>query len=359
MLKRFFIAVCGTITGLWISGIVLVLALLTVAGAQFSVKTSSVNDNSILYLDLSGEVIEHNRNTDVLTMLQEGTEQEPVLIDMLSSVRRAANDSKIKAIYINAGGAAIGVAQIEELLAELREFKKCGKKIYAYADSYSQSDYLLASVADNVYLNPVGILDVHGVGTTYPFFTGLLDKLGIKVQVIKVGSFKSAVEPYILKEMSDSARLQTRQFVDTIWNFYSGAVAQNRSVKAGVVNEWADSLIMTWKAEKVLASKAVTALKYRRDVEAELRSICGKTADEDLPLITPAEYMAFYVNEYAGADAPPPVYQGGCHGSGWRWPFQSPFCRRYWHGWRHGAVLPRHDYMRTRKIPCKSGSYPF
>ncbi len=128
MLKRFFIAVCGTITGLWISGIVLVLALLTVAGAQFSVKTSSVNDNSILYLDLSGEVIEHNRNTDVLTMLQEGTEQEPVLIDMLSSVRRAANDSKIKAIYINAGGAAIGVAQIEELLAELREFKSAVKR---------------------------------------------------------------------------------------------------------------------------------------------------------------------------------------------------------------------------------------
>lgn len=303
MLKRFFIAVCGTITGLWISGIVLVLALLMVAGAQFSVKTSSVNDNSILYLDLSGEVIEHNRNADVLTMLQEGTGQAPVLIDMLNSVRRAANDSKIKAIYINAGSAAIGVAQLEELLGELREFKKCGKKIFAYADSYSQSDYLLASVADNIYLNPVGMLDVHGVGSTYPFFTGLLDKLGIKVQVIKVGSFKSAVEPYILKEMSDSARLQTRQFVDTIWNFYSGAVAQNRSVEPAVVNEWADSLIMTWKAEKVLNAKAVTALKYRREVEAELLSVCGKSADDDLPLITPAEYMAFYANEYAGADA--------------------------------------------------------
>ncbi|MDE6332716.1 MAG: S49 family peptidase, partial [Muribaculaceae bacterium] len=214
MLKNFFIAVCGTITGLWVSAILLVLVLISVVGSLASDSTAAVNDNSILYLDLDGEIFEHEQDADVMTMLQEGVSQAPTFIDMIASVRRAANDSKIKAIYINSGSPAIGQAQLEELLDCIREFKKSGKPVYAYGDSYTQAAYLLASAADHVYLNPVGMVDIHGVGTTIPFFTGLLEKLGIKIQVIKVGSFKSAVEPYILKQMSDSARLQTRQFVD-------------------------------------------------------------------------------------------------------------------------------------------------
>ncbi|MDE6098796.1 MAG: signal peptide peptidase SppA [Muribaculaceae bacterium] len=302
MLKKFFIAVCGTITGLWVSAILLVLVLISVVGSLASDSTAAVNDNSILYLDLDGEIFEHEQDADVMTMLQEGVSQAPTFIDMIASVRRAANDSKIKAIYINSGSPAIGQAQLEELLDCIREFKKSGKPVYAYGDSYTQAAYLLASAADHVYLNPVGMVDIHGVGTTIPFFTGLLEKLGIKIQVIKVGSFKSAVEPYILKQMSDSARLQTRQFVDTIWNYYATSVAQNRKVEESKVNTWADSLIMTWPSARVLDSGAVTALRYRREVEAELRTLCGKSADEDLPLVSPSEYMEFYANEYAGAD---------------------------------------------------------
>lgn len=305
MLKKFFIAVCGTITGLWISGLIFVVAIIMmVAGLAASTGGSSttVNNNSILYLDLNGEVYERDQDSDWMTMLQEGVSQAPTFIDMLNAISRSANDSKIKAIYINSNGSAMGQAQREELIKALREFKKSGKPIYAYADNYAQGDYLLASVADHIYLNPVGMLDVHGVSSTIPFFTGLLDKLGIKVQVIKVGSFKSAVEPYILTQISDSARLQTRQFVDTIWNFYSGAVAQNRDIASKTVNDWADSLIMTWKADNVLEAKAVTALKYRREVEAELRKLCDKKADEDLPLVSPSDYMAFYADEYAAAN---------------------------------------------------------
>ncbi|MDE6131493.1 MAG: S49 family peptidase, partial [Muribaculaceae bacterium] len=301
MLKKFFIAVCGTITGVWISVCLLVLVGIMVAGSLVAKNGSEtvVNDNSLLYLDLSGEVFEHEQDSDWITMLQEGVSDSPTLADMLNSLKRAASDSKIKAVFINAGGSAMGQAQREELLKAIREFKKSGKAVYAYADSYAQGDYLVASAADYIYMNPVGLLDVHGIGATVPFFTGLLDKLGIKVQVVKVGSFKSAVEPYILTQMSDSARLQTRQFVDTIWNFYAESVADNRGLTPRAVNGWADSLIMTWSSGKVLESKAVTALKYRRQVEDELRKLCGKKADENLPLVTPSEYMAFYAGEYA------------------------------------------------------------
>lgn len=303
MLKKFFVAVCGTITGLWITILVLLLALMMMAGSLFSDSVAAVNDNSILYLDLSGEVYEYEQDSDIVTMLEEGTGNAQSFIDMINAIRRSANDSKIKCIYVNAGALAIGQAQLEELNQALRDFKKSGKKIYAYGDAYSQSCYLAASVADAIYLNPVGLVDVHGVGTTVPFFTGLLDKLGVKMQVIKVGSFKSAVEPYILTQMSDSARLQTRQFVDTIWNFYTGAVAQNRGITPTKVNVWADSMMVTWNSGRDLEAKAVTALKYRREVENELRTLCGKASDEDLPLVTPSEYMAFYANEYAAADA--------------------------------------------------------
>lgn len=292
MLKRFFISTLGTITGLWIFSAISLITIV-VAAVALGGKESGLPKNGILYLDLSGEVADYPTDPQLMSVLEGNDSSAPAFSDMLRALDRAAGDKKIKGVYLYCGGSGMGVAQREELHRALLKFRKqSGKKVIAYADNYSQGDYLVASAADEIHLNPVGGVDIHGIGTSIPFFTGLLDKLGVKVQVVKVGSFKSAVEPYILHSISDSARLQTVQFIDTIWQTYAQTIAAARKITPATVTACADSLSSTWPADSVFNRKLVTALSYRRKVEDNLRQLAGVDSDDDLPLVTPAEYLS-------------------------------------------------------------------
>lgn len=265
-----------------------------VAGAIIGASSSTViNDNSILYIDLQGEIAERNQEQGFADFVRNiDNKEEPLTLEqILTSVRLAANDKKIKGIYINAGGSSMGVASREELVEALRQFKESGKWIYAYADNFAQGDYLVSTVADKMFLNPVGSVDIRGVGSTTPFFATLLKELGIKVQVIKVGTYKSAVEPFILTSMSEPARRQAQIYVDSIWDFYASTIAENRNVNPATVSAWADSLTVAWTATHDVESGLVTETRYRRVVEDMLRDLTDTDSDDELPLVTPAEYI--------------------------------------------------------------------
>lgn len=293
MLKRFFISMLGTIAGLWIAITIFVIGIIAVAAAAIGASSSTVkvDDNSILYLNLNGDIAERYQQGNLVDFVRDFESRGQSLEQIITSIRLAANDRKIKGIYIDAAGSGMGVASRQELIETLNQFKESGKWIYAYADNYYQGDYLVASVADKIILNPVGNVDIHGVGSQTPFFKGLLDKLGIKIQVIKVGTYKSAVEPFILNSMSEPARHQTQVYVDSIWNFYAQTIATNRNVTPATVSSWADSLTFTWTADHALNAGIVTEIGYRRTVEDMLRDITHINSGDDLRLVTPESYI--------------------------------------------------------------------
>lgn len=294
MFKKFFISMLGTIAGLWITLVLCGVLIFFVAASivSSSAPEIKIHKNSILYLDLSGSMPERYQPASLMDMVRDMEESGESLVDIVNSINLAANDSHIKGIYINGDMGAAGSASREEILKALRDFKKSGKWILAYADNYTQGDLLLAATADSVFLNPMGSVAVHGVAANVPFYTGLLDKIGVKMQIVRVGTFKSAVEPFFAKEMSPASRLQLQQTADTLWSFLSEGIAAGRGVAVADVDMWADSIMSTWSAERILAAKAVTALRYRRQVEDLLRKRVDIERDDQLPFVTPSDYMS-------------------------------------------------------------------
>lgn len=283
----------GTVAGLWLSIILFVIVIAGSIGALIgSSQLKPVDKHSILYINLNGDIVERQQDQSLMEMLQNLESESPSLCDMIESIDAAKNDNRIDGIYIDAGGSAMGSASRQELVEAIERFKESGKWVYAYADNYTQGDYLIASTADKIFLNPVGNVDIRGIGGQVPFFTGLLDKLGIKVQVVKVGTYKSAVEPFILKSMSEAARRQNQIYIDSIWGYYSNTIAANREVEPSTVSAWADSLTFAWPAEKIVDNHIVTAIDYRRNVENMLRDLTETDHDKDLRLVSPAEYLA-------------------------------------------------------------------
>ncbi|MDE7377296.1 MAG: signal peptide peptidase SppA [Muribaculaceae bacterium] len=296
MLKRFFISVLGTITGIWIFIIIFFVAMMFGLVSLLTSEGSIFSSKSVLYIDLAGSIVEREYVPTVQDMVF-GYETGENLSDIVTSIRLAKDDKDIKGIYINCAGSSLGVASRGEILEALADFKTSGKWVYAYSDNYTQEDYYVATGADDIYLNPVGSVDIHGMASTTMFFKNLLDKIGVKAEVVKVGDFKSAVEPYLRTDMSDSSVLQTRVFLDNIWGDVAGSIAKHQGVQVADVNMWADSISLAWSAQQYVDAKMVTALKYRSEVDDIIRGKLDLDSDDKLPTISPTDYMAEHGNK--------------------------------------------------------------
>ncbi len=294
MLKRFFITVLGTITGLWISFGLMFLSLIMfgVVAAIKGENTTDIEKHSILYLNLEGMMSDRQVPADVFEELLDRAQTTIPVDQTIAAIRSAADDSKIDGIFIDAAGSAGGIATRLDICQALDKFKESGKWIVAYGDSYAQGDYFNASVADEIYVNPVGAVDIHGMAVSTYFYKDLLDKLGVKMQIIKVGTYKSAVEPYILSDISEANREQQKLFVDQIWKNVAGTIATNRSTDFVTVNNWADSLIVTEDPASYVGSNVVTALKYRHEVIDLLKEKTDIKKSDELKLVTPVEYCS-------------------------------------------------------------------
>lgn len=293
MIKKFFIAMLGSLAGIWISILVLVLGSIFAVGILIgkNVDTKAITEDKILRINLSGTIAERAQETSLQDILLSGQTSTPeTLEDILAAIYAASTDKKVKALYLDCAGSSLGIASREEIVEALKAFRESGKPIYAYADSYEQGDYLLASQGDHIYLNPLGAVNLHGLSSMTLFYADLLKKLGVEMQVYKVGAFKSAVEPFIRTDMSEPSRLQTQVFLNQIWGSMVETMA-NDSVPETTIRSLSDSVAMCLPAETFLNKKLVSALKYRREIDDEFRTLLSLKEDDDIPFVSPAEYM--------------------------------------------------------------------
>lgn len=295
MLKRFFISLLGTIAGIWISfGLLFFVGVIfaVVIGTQPNEKVS-IDKHSVLYLNLSGLITERQQAPSIFEELAGNENPTIALNEIVASVRAAADDKNIEGIFIEANGTLGGFASRTEIIQALRYFKDNSDKwVIAYGDSYTQGDYYVSSLADEIFINPMGGVDIHGIALTTYFYKNLLDKLGVKMQIIKVGTYKSAVEPYMLTDISEANREQQKLFTSQIWDDVASTIADNRATKPANVNLWADSLIMTEAPQTYVDRNIVTGVVYRHEVISMLKEKTGVDKDDDLKLVSPATYCS-------------------------------------------------------------------
>lgn len=295
-MKQFFMSFLGTVAGIFVSGFLISIGLfiLTVMAIVSSATHSeySVKDKSILYLDLSREIVEQPASLDIMAKLTKDGPSADVLYNIIDAIDAAADDDRIKGIFIDANGSSAGTAQRKAIIDALRRFKKSGKWIYSYGDYYSQGDYYIAaSASDSLYINPLASVDIHGLGGRMMFFKNLLDKIGVEMQVVKVGTYKSAVEPFILTEPSAASIEQQQLYLGNLWKDIRASIAKGRKVSADSVNAWANSFSFTFDATQIIRKRIADASAYRHEFIDKLKELTDIDKDDDLRLVTPAQYI--------------------------------------------------------------------
>lgn len=282
-MKDFFKYTAATVVGIIVFTIVCVaLSVMSIVGMVASASaTQAVEKNSVLVLKLNGSIDEQGTD-NTIGKLTGNYIPSTGLNDILSAIKKAKDEENIKGIYIDAGVLSTDYATLQEIRSALEDFRKSGKKIIAYADTYSQGSYYLASVADKIYLNPIGMVDWHGIGAQPVFYKDMLAKFGVKFQVVKVGTFKSATETYTEEHMSDANRLQTKMFLDGTWKQVCNAVSKSRGISVDSLNRYADELLMFQSAESLLKRKVVDGLAYASDMKDIAKAQFGIGKDDDL-----------------------------------------------------------------------------
>lgn len=287
-MKDFIKYTMATVVGLVLVSIIMgILTFVSMAGMIASEGMSSpIEKKSVLRITLKGSITERAGEENPLSKLGGEATQQIALDQALQALEKAAKNDKIEGIYMEGGILSAYPAEVQELRQALLKFKKSGKWIIAYADTYSRSAYYLCSVADKVYLNPIGMLDWSGLSSNPMFFTGLMKKLGIKMQVFKVGTYKSAVEPYIAEQMSDANREQVSSYQQSIWNNMLKDVAKSRKTTAEALNSLADSLTILSGPEASVKGGLVDKLCYQDEVKKILKNKAKMDEDASLRFVS-------------------------------------------------------------------------
>lgn len=285
-MKNFFKQVLATVVGLIAFGaIVTFMGIISIVGMIASGdSTPEVSNNSVMVLNLSG-VIDEQGQEDFLGTLTGNTMSNLGLDNMLSAIKKAKDNDKIKGIYIEAGILQTGYATMQEIRNALLDFKKKGKWIVAYGDTYTQGTYYIASAADKVYLNPKGMIDWHGLGAQPQFYKDLMAKFGVRYQVVKVGTYKSFTETYTEDKMSDANRTQVSAYINGTWNNICKAVSESRKISTDSLNAYADRLITFEPAENILKYKMVDGLIYADQVKDEIKKMLKIGKDKKIKQI--------------------------------------------------------------------------
>ena len=293
-MKDFFKYTLATIVGIILTSIIItIISIVSLAGMIASEGVSgSVEKNSILRIKLQGEIVERAGEGSPMDIFNQGEETIIGLDQALDALKKAAKNDKVKGIYLEGGSLAAVPAELEELRQGLLDFKESGKWIVAYGDTYSRGSYYLCSAADEIFLNPSGMVDWSGMSSQPIFFTGLMKKLGVKMQVFKVGTYKSAVEPFICTEMSDANREQVHSYLSSIWNGMLKDVAQSRKLDVEALNAMADSLTILCESNVYVENKLVDKIGYLSDVKEALRQRLELKDDDDLTFTTLANVAA-------------------------------------------------------------------
>ena len=281
-MKDFLKYTAATVTGLFAFFLVTgFFAIISIVGMIASSDSSRpVLNNSVLVLNLSGSIEEQGQD-DILGQIAGNQFKNIGLNDILDAIHKAKNNDKIKGIYIEAGALQTGYATLQEIRAALADFKTSKKWVVAYADSYSQGGYYVASVANQVWINPKGLIDWHGLGSQTMFLKDLFAKFGVRYQVMKVGKFKSFTETYTEEHMTDANRQQVSTFINGTWNNILTAVATDRKVSRDSLNAYADRLITFEETENLKRYRLVDDLVYADNVKTKIKKMSLLAPDRE------------------------------------------------------------------------------
>ena len=248
-------------------------------GDMMSTPTTKLEENTIYRIDLKGVLVEQaaedNPFDAIMGEMYGKTTTTVGLNDLLSNIALAKDNDKVLGIYLKGGMLAAEPASAKAIRDALLDFKQSGKFIIAYSDTYTQTNYYIASVADKIFFNPVGTLNWDGLSAQKQYFTRLFEKIGIEMQILKVGTFKSAVEPYFRTSMSDADRKQTEQYIGGIWNEMKAAVGQSRQITPEQLHAYADECMSLQPQTKYLTYHLVDSLVYIQEMDNILRTYAG------------------------------------------------------------------------------------
>lgn len=286
-MKDFIKNVLATMVGMFGFFIVMgVIGMMSIIGMIASGNAAqNVEKNSVFVLNLSGTISEQG-SENPLSMFTGDNSLNSGLNDILSSIKKAKANDDIKGIYIEAGALAANYATLQEIRNALADFRKSGKWIVAYGDFYTQGAYYVASVADKVYINPKGIVDWHGIGAQTMFYKDFMAKFGVKWEVVKVGTFKSATETFTEEKMSDANRLQTKTFIDGTWRNVCDAVSKSRGISVDSLNSYADSYLALQATETLVKAKMVDGMMYGDQVKDAVKKMMKLEKDDDISQLT-------------------------------------------------------------------------
>ena len=293
-MKQFFKMLFASVLGVFISaGILMIIGFIMLIGMISSLGSSSSSDYKLRYdekvlaLPLKGGLPEVSAESSFGSLFS--NEKSLSLSDILSAIEAAKENDNIKGVYLDVSYLATGTANIDAIRRKLIDFKKDGKFVVAYADSYTQGCYYLSSVADKIFLNPLGVLQLSGFASQTIFYKGILKKVGVEMQVFKVGTHKGAVEPFMLDKLSDENREQITSYQQGVWGNVVNGIASARGLSADDINSFADNGLMYSPAAKAVECGFVDELMYRDDVENYIKELAGIESKNNLRTVSIAK----------------------------------------------------------------------
>jgi len=294
-MKDFFKYVFATVVGIVVSFVLItVLAILIVVGMVSSIsddKTVEVKSNSVLFLNLDQNITERTISDPLADLPYIGGDDAKSIgfTDIIKALDAAKTDNNIRCVYLNVSSPSAGFANMKEIRDAMIDFRKSKKKIIAYSEVYSQGAYYLASAADKIYLNPEGALEFKGLSSEIMFFKGALEKLGIEAQIIRVGTYKSAVEPFINDKMSDKNREQVTVYLNGLYRIFLGGISESREINADSLYSIADQYKIQ-QPNDALKYRLVDQLAYKDKVLEELKKLSDTDPSDNITSISINEY---------------------------------------------------------------------
>lgn len=271
-----FASALGVFIAAGLISIAFVFILIGIASSMSSTPDYSPKSNTVYKLTLDGSLSD-NTEENPLAMLMGETDKALSLRDILSTIQTAKENKNINGIYIEAKSLSAGSASLEAIRRALTDFKESGKFVVAYSDNYSQGCYYLCSVADKIFLNPQGTLGLVGMASQTMFYKELLKKIGVDMMIFKVGTYKGAVEPFMLDKLSDANREQIQSYMSTIWDNITSGIAESRRIPVKDINNFANQGYAFASAEKAIECGLIDELKYRPEAEEYVKELAGQS----------------------------------------------------------------------------------
>ena len=297
-MKNFLSSLLATIVGILVMTIVIVIIFAGIIAASTSKETPEVKENSILLVKFNGPIADRS-NENPFSRFMPGN---PFSVNMmglnqiLKDLDKAENDEHIKGIFLKLSNVSAGIATLGEIRDALLDFKESGKFIYAYADAYTQKSYYLASVADSIFMTPEGMFFFNGLSAEVSFYKNALDKIGVEMQVIKHGSYKSAAESFTREDLSEENREQIESYVGAVWDKLLGDISTSRNIPVDKLNQYADELIAV-DSDQLVETGMIDGLIYYDEMLSLMKEKLSVEEEDDLEAISLRKYKDVPVKE--------------------------------------------------------------